>query len=71
MIGEFTARIPVVNKGKGIVADLEAEVFSIYAFDTEKFECSEKLGLPGTNCIGSDSVSWFMSQQAEHSHKYM
>lgn len=51
--------------------DFKEEVFSIYAFDTEMFECSEKLGLPGTNCTGSDAVSWFMEQQALHSHKFL
>ena len=37
------------------------EILSLYAFDSEDFKCSDALGLPGTNCIGSNAVSWFMS----------
>ena len=48
----------------------KGEVFSVYAFDTEAFSCSEEYDLPGTNCISSDAVSWFMTNQMEHSHKY-
>lgn len=55
MLGYFSARIPVMDKSG------KKEVFSVYAFDTEMFECGEALGLPGTNCIGSDAVSWFMN----------
>jgi len=52
-LGLFTSRIPVMDKsGK--------EILSIYAFDTEHFECSEMYDLPGTNCVGSNAVSWFM-----------
>jgi hypothetical protein len=46
------------------------EVMSVYAFDSEDFKCSTELGLPGTNCVGSNAVSWFMDQQANHAHKY-
>jgi hypothetical protein len=55
-LGEFTARIPVMAKGGS------KEVLSVYAFDTEMFECSNSLNLPGTNCIGSDAVTWFAEQ---------
>lgn len=46
------------------------EVFSIYGFDTEMFNCATDLDLPGTNCIGSDAVSWYMDQQVNHSHQW-
>lgn len=36
------------------------EVFSVYVFDSEDWNCSDALGLPGTNCIGSNAISWFM-----------
>lgn len=36
------------------------EAFSIYTFDSEDWNCSDALGLPGTNCIGTDAISWFM-----------
>ena len=55
-LGEFTARIPVMAKGG------RKEVLSVYAFDTEMFECSNSLNLPGTNCVGSDAVTWFAEQ---------
>jgi hypothetical protein len=38
------------------------EVFSIYVFDSEDWNCSTALGLPGTNCIGSNAIGWFMHQ---------
>lgn len=46
------------------------EVMSLYAFDSEHFKCAEQLGLPGTNCIGSDAITWFMNQQHYYSHKW-
>lgn len=46
------------------------EVFSIYGFDSEDFQCSDALGLPGTNCIGSNAVSWFSTQQTKYSHNF-
>ena len=55
-LGYFTSRIPIMDRtGK-------QEVMSIYSFDSEHWNCSEALGLPGTNCIGSNAVSWFMEQ---------
>jgi len=38
------------------------EVMSLYAFDTDDFKCAELTSLPGTNCVGTDAVSWFMNQ---------
>jgi hypothetical protein len=61
-LGYFTARIPVMTQGK--------EVFSVYMFDSEHWDCSTRLGLPGTNCIGSEAISWFMRQQMMASHDY-
>ncbi len=46
------------------------EVFSVYAFDSEHWNCSDALGLPGTNCIGTNAISWFMTQQKNYSHNY-
>jgi hypothetical protein len=46
------------------------EVFSVYAFDSEDYNCSDAFGLPGTNCIGSNAISWYMDQQKNHSHPY-
>lgn len=63
-LGYFTARIPVMEKTG------RSEVFSLYAFDTETFKCAEMTGLPGTNCIASDAVSWFMENQINNSHQY-
>jgi hypothetical protein len=63
-LGEFTSRIPVMSHKE------HKEVFSIYSFDTEMFKCGAELGLPGTNCVGSDAVSWFMEQQMKHSHQW-
>jgi len=37
------------------------ELFSAYLFDSEDFACS-RLGIPGTNCIGGNAVSWFGNQ---------
>jgi len=34
------------------------EIINVYTFDSEDFNCSG-LGLPGTNCIGGDAISWF------------
>jgi len=42
------------------------EMFSIYTFDSEDFPCS--VGLPGTNCIGGNAISWFSEQQNLFSH---
>lgn len=39
--------------------DGKSEIMSVFAFDTEDFKCGDDLGLPGTNCVGSDAVSWF------------
>lgn len=63
-LGHFTSRIPVMDKSG------TKEVFSVFGFDTDDFQCSETLGLPGTNCIGSNAISWFMGQQIHHSHPY-
>ena len=42
------------------------ELFSAYVFDSEDFACSG-LGVPGTNCIGGNAVSWFGDQQYNYS----
>ena len=53
-LGFFTSRIPIMDHaGKN-------EVLSVYVFDSEQWQCSQELGLPGTNCIGTDAVSWFV-----------
>lgn len=62
-LGHFTARIPIMDKTG------TKEVTSIFGFDTEHWNCSE-LGLPGTNCIGTNAISWFMGQQMHFSHPY-
>lgn len=63
-LGYFTSRIPIMDRsGKN-------EVMSVYVFDSEDWNCSDALNLPGTHCIGSNAVSWFMEQQALHSHHY-
>ncbi len=48
----------------------KSEVFSVYVFDSEDFACSTALNLPGTNCIGSNAISWFTEQQMLNSHNY-
>lgn len=41
----------------------KAELLSTYLFDSEDFPCSTRLGLPGSNCIGGNAISWFGQQQ--------
>ena len=49
------------NKGK-------TEMFSVYTFDSEDFQCAVGTDLKGTNCIGGNAVSWFSEQQNLYSH---
>jgi hypothetical protein len=53
-LGVFVSRIPIMDRSG------TNEVFSVYAFDSEDYNCSDAIGLPGTNCIGSNSISWYM-----------
>jgi hypothetical protein len=41
----------------------KVELLSTYLFDSEDFPCSTRLGLPGSNCIGGNAISWFGQQQ--------
>jgi len=36
----------------------KTELFSTYIFDSEDFQCTRQ-GIPGTNCIGGNAISWF------------
>ena len=61
-LGWFTARIPIMDP-------FGNELLSVYTFDSEAWQCADGLNMPGYNCISSDAISWFTSQEIEWSHK--
>jgi hypothetical protein len=38
------------------------EEFSVYLVDSEDFPCATKIGLPGSNCVGGNAVTWIGEQ---------
>ena len=54
-LGWFTSRIPIMDPlGK-------TEQLSLYMFDSEDWKCAAGINMPGTNCIGSNAISWYGS----------
>lgn len=61
-LGWFTSRIPIMDPtGKH-------EMLSIYTFDSEDYACADGINMPGHNCIGSNAISWYATQEIDWGH---